>query len=220
MGAYYKDLEIYVVNLPVGCHDLGFQVEGATTGTTPLVITSVAKDSPLQGRLFVGHYIHGLLMPDIEIVNLSIATHLMEMLHLNVANQRQLLISSTPYYVDPSTGTRTLGAMYKHKLPSSSSSMKNGDLGFAMRGFPPVISTVQPTSIMTGRLHPGQTVEALLIPGQPVMNLAAGAFTSSKVQERLLRTAHITGRQLVVKDGAPPQREKGSNAAFDDCVIM
>jgi hypothetical protein len=209
-GAHSLSTTLSVVELPVGCYDLGFQVQGI-----PLVITAVAKSSPVQDILFVGHYIHGIIMPDIEIVNISDPAHLMAMLQANVDNPRQLLISSTPYYVDPLIGTNTIiGALYKHRLPAGKY------LGFAMQGFPPVISCVQPTSMMTGRLHTGQTVEALLIPGQPVMNLAAGAFTSSKLQDRLSRTTQMEGRQLVVKDGAQRRREKGSNAAFDDCVIL
>jgi hypothetical protein len=211
-GAHSPVTTLSVVELPVGCSDLGFQAQGI-----PLVVTDVAQNSPIQDTLFVGHYIHGLIMPDIEIVNLSDPTHLTNMLRANVANPRQLLISSTPYYVDASIGTSTIGALYKHKLPAKY-------LGVTMRGFPPVIENVEPTSMMTGRLHPGQTVEALLVPGQPVMNLAAGAFTSAKLQDQLLRTAHMEGRQLVVKDGGAHQhqREKGSNDPFamDDCCVI
>jgi hypothetical protein len=199
----------YILALPVGCHDLGFQVQGS-----PPFVSQVHATSPVFGQLQEGHYIHALAMPDTEIVNLVEPTHLMALLTANVANPRDLLVSSGAFYVDSSTGTTVRGVLYKHRLPTAPA------LGVTMEGFPPVIINVMPHSPLQGRLHPGQTVEALIIPGQPVFNLAAGAFTSTKVQEKLLATSHLEGRQLVVKDGFNPQREKGSSRAFDDCVIL
>ncbi len=74
---------------------------------------------------------------------------------------------------------------------------------------------------MKGRLIPGQTVEALLIPGHQRMDLAAGAFTAAKVDEALMRTSSIAGRMLVVKDAPHAPAEKGTSAACvcEDCVI-
>jgi hypothetical protein len=203
---------ISVVDLPIGPSDLGFQVQGSP----PQVSVINNKDSPVFGQISVGCYIHGIIMPYIEIANLLDPVHLMQLIQANAKNPRRLMVSSSPFYVDASIGNTTSvvrGALYKHQLPASSS------LGFAMKGFPPVIAIVAPTSPLVGRLHPGQTVEALLVPGYPVMNLAAGAFTSAKVEERLLSTCQLGGRQLVVKDGQKPQREKGSSKPLDDCVI-
>ena len=87
-----------------------------------------------------------------------------------------------------------------------------------MSGFPPVISHVG--SFFEGRLFVGQTVEALSVPGKPVMNLNSGGFTGANVTKELERTAHIEGRQLTVKDGHKVSQEVGSDAAFDDCVIL
>jgi hypothetical protein len=201
---------IYVVDLPIGPADLGFQVQG-----TPPQISVINKDSPVFGQICVGHYIHGIIMSEIEIVNLTDPVHVTQLIQANAKNPRRLMISSSPFYVDGSIDNTNAvrSAIYKHRLPASSS------LGFAMKGFPPSITVVAPTSPLAGRLHPGQTVEALLVPGQPVMNLAAGAFTSAKVEERLLATCQLGGRQLVVKDGHNPQREKGSSRPLDDCVI-
>lgn len=206
-----SDSGICFVDLPIGPADLGFQVQGS-----PPQISIVDKNSPIFGQVEVGHYIHGIEMPNIEIVNLTDPVHSIQLIQANAANPRRLMVSSSPFYVDASIGNSNAvlrGALYKHQLPASPS------LGFAMKGFPPVITVVAPTSLLAGRLHPGQTVEALLVPGQPVMNLAAGAFTSAKVEERLLSSCELGGRQLVVKDGNNPQREKGSSRALDDCVI-
>jgi hypothetical protein len=156
-------------------------------------------------------------MPEIEIINLTDPSHLTQLLQLNVANPRHLLVSHNSHFIDHAIGSSTTGALYKHPLPAAK------DLGFTMSGFPPTIHCVMQHSTLVGRLLPGQTVKALMVPDQPVMNLAAGAFTSAKVQERLIATSHIKGRQLVVTDVAPAYgkgRQKGSSAAFDDCVIQ
>jgi hypothetical protein len=75
---------------------------------------------------------------------------------------------------------------------------------------------------MKGRLVPRQTVEALLIPGSERMDLAAGAFTSTRVEEALQLSSNITGRILVVKDAVHAPREKGTSAAIvcEDCIIL
>jgi hypothetical protein len=213
---------LYTVDLPVG-QDHGFIVQGS-----PPRISYVNLESPVYDGIVVGHYIHGLILPGIEIVNLTDHNQLTQLLEMNVANPRHILVSHNQYFIDPVIGSSTAGALYKHRLEADKY------LGFTMEGFPPTIKFVDPNSSMVGRLHLGQRVEALLVPNQPVMNLAAGAFTSAKVQERMIATSHIEGRQLVMKDGVPTYgserqqqqhrygkgRQKGSNAAFDDCVIL
>lgn len=203
---------LQTVELPIGCQDLGFSMKGS-----PIRITEVSPNSPLKG-LKEGHFIHGLVMPDIEIVMLADSNHLANLLNVNIMNPRHLLVSHNMYFIDPSIGSNAVaGAMYKHRLPAAK------DLGFTLVGFPPVIHCVTQHSIFVGKLHPGQTVEALIVPGMPVFNLGAGGFTNAKLQERLNSTSHIEGRQLVVKDVTSAYgkgREKGSSAAFDDCVIQ
>lgn len=204
--------DCFYVEVPSGYPDLGFQVSGS-----PLMVTTVNKDSPVLDKVSVGNYIHGIILPDVEIVNLVEPQHLLELMKVNSSNPRRLIVSSNPFYIDPSVdsgNSKALGALYKHNIPTMS------NLGFTMRGFPPVISSVLHGSHFAGRLHSGQTVEALLVPGQPTMNLAAGAFTSAKVAERLLETSHIGGRQLVVKDAVIPPREKGTSRPVDDCCVM
>jgi hypothetical protein len=208
---------LYIVALPIGCSDLGFDVVGS-----PPCISNVSKLNAVANanananlpNLKEGHYIHGLIMPDIVIDNLVDSKHLTELLRVNMNGPRHIMVSPSPFFADPVAGNQNTGALYKHALPV------NLDLGLHMKGFPPGITYVQPNSPLAGRVYSGQGVHAVVIPGQPVFNLQAGAFTSDKVQERLASTSHIEGRQLVVKDGAQPRREKGSHAAFDDCAIQ
>jgi hypothetical protein len=202
---------LYIVDLPIGRSELGFDVVGS-----PPCISNVSKlynSVPNSPNLTEGHYIHGLIMPDIVIDNLNDPEHLKNLLKANVSGPRHIMVSPSPFFADPIAGSQNVGALYKHALPVKV------DLGLQMKGFPPGITYVSPNSPLAGRVHPGQGVHALVVPGQPIFNLQAGAFTSDKVQQRLASTANIEGRQLVVKDGAQPRREKGSRAAFD-CVIQ
>lgn len=212
----------YCVDLPIGPADVGIQVHGS-----PPQITFINKDSPIVATpVQVGHYVHGIALPDIEIVCITDPNQLQTLIQANPSNPRRLYLSSHPFFVDPllSTSSTTptatqqqphyTGVFYKHYLPATTSS-----LGIGLHGFPPFVTVVAPSSPLLGRLHPGQVVEALVIPGQPIWNLAAGAFTAQKVQECLQRTSTMTGRILIVKDAPLPKAEKGSSKALDDCVI-
>ncbi len=92
---------------------------------------------------------------------------------------------------------------------------------FRQDRFPPIILQVAADSPVQGRIIPGQTVEALLIPGRQRMDLAAGAFTAAKVSEALSETSNVNGRVLVVKDAPHGPTEKGTSQACvcEDCVI-
>lgn len=204
---------IYVVSIPAGIANIGIDVTNPS-----MVISSIAVDSPLQNQqIQVGHYIHALIMPEVEIIYFKESKTLYELIDVNIGVERKLVVSPHTSYYDPSIGeTNPGGVLYKHNLPIGQ------DLGIYMSGFPPVITQVNPTSPLAGRAHPGQTVVALLIPGQATMNLAAGAFTGVKVQERLSATSGMDGRKLVVKDGSKAYKEVGNNAAVncEDCVIL
>ena len=209
---------LYIVELPVGCGDLGIKFDGS-----PPQIAFIAEDSPIIDAIAVGHYIHSLIVSEVEILNLMDPLQLESWLQANTKNPRQLLVSSNRYYVDQSIGPGPHhGTMYKHPLPATL------DLGFTVSGFPPVIHSVLEHSPLQGRLIAGQTVEALVVPGLPVMNLKAGGFRADRLQEQLIKTANISGRQIIVTDFVPRYgtrygkgREKGSSAAFDnDCVIQ
>jgi hypothetical protein len=213
----------YCVDLPLGHADVGIQIHGSPPQITfisqhsPLVTAAAAANHPMM--IQVGHYVHGIALPEIEIVHITDSNQLQQLIQANPDNPRRLYLSPHAYFVDPlfstvTTATRHTGVLYKHYLPTTSS-----HLGIGLHGFPPFVTVVHPSSPLVGRLHPGQVVEALFVPGQPLMNLAAGAFTTQKVEERLHRTGNIPGRILVVKDAPIPKAEKGSSRALDDCVI-
>jgi len=201
---------VFSVDLPVEVTNLGFQLQGS-----PPQFSVIEPSSPLVGRISVGLYVHGISLPQAEIVNLSDPQHLMQVIQANATNPRRLLVSSSPYFVDTSLGSSasTRGTLYKHELPATSS------LGISLKGFPPFISHVAPSSPLLGRVHPGQVVVALVVPGRPIMNLEAGGLRADRVEEQLNNTCTMANRQLVVKDGTGAMRQKGSRAAMDDCVI-
>jgi len=206
--ATLEAIPTYMVDLPmVPPEMIGLHFNGS-----PPTVADIDSKSPLHGRIQIGHYIHGVELANIGIMNLVSCDHLTEVLRVNACYPRQLVVSSSPTYTDPMIGRRSSHPFFKHQLTTSAR-----HAGCVMRGFPPVIASV--TDDMKDRLFPGQTVEALYIPGRPLMNLQAGGFTSNNVTRAISETSGIEGRQLVVRDGHKAQKETGSNAAFDDCVI-
>ena len=187
---------LYVVELPVECGDLGIKFNGS-----PPRISFIAEDSPIKDAIAVGHYVHSLIVSEVEVFNIMDPLHLESWLKANTKNPRQLLVSSNRYYVDQSIGPGPHhGTRYKHPLPATL------DLGFTVSGFPPVIHSVLEHSPLQGRLIAGQTVEALVVPGLPVMNLQAGGFRADKLHEQLIKTANTSGRQIIVTDFVPRWR--------------
>jgi hypothetical protein len=51
-----------------------------------------------------------------------------------------------------------------------------------------------------GKVNPGQTVDAVCIPGHVDLTLQSMGFTAYRVTTLLEETAHIPSRQLLVKD--------------------
>lgn len=197
----------YMVDLPL---EVPPELLGLTLTGSPPTIQHVDIKSPLQGKVQVGHYIHAVKLLNMEILNLVNCNHLTEVLRANANYPRQLVISSSISYIDPMVGRRANHPFFKHQLPASR------QIGFAMVGFPPVITGV--TEATQGRLFPGQTVEAVHIPGRRLMNLQAGGFTSDNVFRALTETWEVEGRQLIVRDGSK-QKTKRSDKGMPDCVI-
>jgi hypothetical protein len=181
------------------------------TGSPPTV-SMLAPKSPLEGKIQSGDCIHSIRLHNLEIVYLVDCNHLMDVLRANANYPRQLVCSNHSVYFDPTVGTSAHRPLFKHQLPASP------QLGFAMAGFPPVISSVDYS--LQGRLFIGQTVEALWVPGRPLMNLQAGGFTSANVSAELAASSNVEGRQLTVRDGHKVQKEVGSSAGCDDCAIL
>mmetsp|Transcript_30313 Transcript_30313/g.50361 ORF Transcript_30313/g.50361 Transcript_30313/m.50361 type:complete len:215 (-) Transcript_30313:451-1095(-) len=199
------------VIIPGGTEDSGMTFVG-----TPPVITYVDPDCAVKGEPEIGLYVHSLVLPQVEIVNIRDASHLVDLMNANIPRRRELILSPSQQYEDQSLNSTHKGALYKHVLPATS------DLGLKLTGFPPVVASLDDSSPLKHRLLPEQTVEALLIPGEQRMDLQSGGFTAARVTKMLKDTSDIKGRQLVVKDAVLVPKEKGSNAAFvrEDCAIM
>ena len=202
-----------VVPLPIGLKfsELGIEIGGSP----PTITNAVQEDSPIYGLIHMGQYCHGIGLHQVEIVHLSNAAHLIDLIQANHQNPRDLLVSDTPFFIDPYLqgvvpSGYSNGALYKHMLPTTTTE----DLGVQFQGFPPAIQGVSPHSPCAGRLHPHQTVECLIIPGREVFSLKSGAFTSAKLVDRLNNSSQIPGRILVVKDGVG-HSQKGKSSNFD-----
>ena len=203
---------LYIVELPVGCSDLGLKLVGS-----PPTISDLLKNGPLTGKVTSGHYVHGIVMPGVVIDNLIDSGHLTQLLKANVSGPRSIMVSPSPFFADPVAGTNHKGPLYKHTLPANVS-----DLGLSMKGFPPAITLVSSNSPLKGRIYEGQGVQAVIIPGQPIFSLQSGGFTDAKVLEKLASTSEIEARQLVVTDENKAGREKGSSKAVElsDCIVQ
>jgi hypothetical protein len=108
-----KDLTVRIVEIPVSLQDLGVEFDGS-----PPKIVRVNQSSIFEGQADVGWYVHVLRMPQLEIVNIRDSKHLMDLLHANVSQPRELWLSQSPTYVDLSLGSSHTGALYKHELPA------------------------------------------------------------------------------------------------------
>jgi hypothetical protein len=108
------DSSIRIVHIPPGHQQLGLEFT-----ESPPRITKVDPKSPLEGNAEVGLYVHALILPELEIVNINDSDHLTALLAANVALTRQLWLSPSQSYVDVSLGSTHKGALYKHHLPAS-----------------------------------------------------------------------------------------------------
>jgi hypothetical protein len=132
---------------------------------------------------------------------------------LLIANQglpRRLIVSSHA----PEANYNNDGCRYTHNVPDTAY------LGVEFSGFPAMVASVDPKSPMAGKIHPGQSVYAVVVPGQPDLTLHSGGFTGHRVQEHLSQFIHVPGKKLVIKDKPTVVKGRASNKAFDDCVVQ
>ena len=232
------------ITIPPGLQNIGvefvdaYDYSSSNSGPSRSSPSSVRRQLPRVGRVdpksplhneFVqlgqndNWYVHVLKLPSVEIFNIVSSNHLMDLINSNVGTERQLFLSSSPDYVDGSVGMLSTvttkspsGAMYKHDIPTQQ------DLGIIFVGFPPVVNHVSATSVLYGRAVPGQTVQALLVPGMDRFDIESGGFRSDVLKQRLDMSANIPGRTLVLQDAPNTPKEKGSSQPFDDgcCTIQ
>lgn len=198
--------EVYAIDLPLDLTPEAMCIQ--LKGSPPSIY--VASHSPLAGQAQDGHYIHCIRLRDMEIVNVLDVNYLESVLRTTINSPRQLILSPHPHYVDPAIGSHESIRFYKHKIPAFHAP-------FSLAGFPPVVTNVEPS--FHGRLVENQTIEALYIPGESLMNLKAGGFTGRNVLAKLDATNHIEGRILTVKDIRIVPKKNETNTGFPDCVI-
>jgi hypothetical protein len=185
---------------------------GIVFGNNPLRVmraTSRAASASLGGRTIDGYYFHSLKLPGFEIKNVVQEAHLNKIMSANESLPRRLIVSSHP----PQAHASTVGCQYIHDVPATS------NLGVSFIGFPAKIQSVDHGSPMAGKIHPGQSVYAVLVPGMPALMMQSGGFTGARVSEHLQTYCHVPNKQLVVIDQQYILQDNTSSGACD-CIIL
>lgn len=187
----------------------GFIFDGSPPHVTRLVhdIPSLAA-----GQSIVGYYFQSLQIPGVEITNVYDTSRLHQLLLTNKHLPRRLMLCSHA----PQVQVRNDECRYIHDIPATAY------LGVHFSGFPAKVASLDPKSPMAGKIHPGQSVYAVIVPGQPDLEFNSGGFTGHRVQEHLRQNSHVPQKQLVLVDRPMFLKGKASNAAFDksDCIVQ
>jgi hypothetical protein len=177
-------------------------------GSPPRVTRLAYKIPSLSGQSIIGYYMQCLQIPGVEISNVNDTTNLHQVLTASQGLPRRLMLSSH------APEANNDGCRYTHDIPATAY------LGVHFSGFPAVVESVDKKSPMAGKIHPGQSVYALVVPGQPDLKLQSGGFTGHRVEEHLRQHFHVPGKQLVIADKPKVVRDQTSNRAFDDCIVQ
>jgi hypothetical protein len=141
-----------------------------------------------EGTNIEGYYFHSLRLPGLEIKNVVHEQQLNNILTANRHLPRTLVVSSHPPLASKN------GCHYKHDLPVTE------HLGLHFTGFPAKVQSVDPNSFMVGKIHPGQSVSAVIVPGLADLTMLSGGFAGSHVQQHLQTYRHVPNKQLTVMD--------------------
>jgi hypothetical protein len=177
-------------------------------GSPPRVTRLTHNIPSLSGQSIVGYYMQSLQIPGVEISNVNDTTHLHHVLTASQGLPRRLILSSH------APEANNDGCRHTYDVPATTY------LGVHFSGFPAVVESVDKKSPMAGKIHPGQSVYAVIVPGQPDLKLQSGGFTGHRVEEHLRQNFHVPGKQLVITDKPKVLRDQASNRAFDDCVVQ
>jgi hypothetical protein len=177
-------------------------------GSPPRVTRLTHAIPSLSGQSIVGYYFQGLQMPGVEISNAYDTTCVHQLLIAKRGLPRRLMLSSH------APEANNDGCRYTHDVPATEY------MGVHISGFPAMVASVDQKSPMTGKIHPGQFIYAVVVPGQPDLTLHSGGFTGHRVEEYLIQNFHVPGKKLVVTDKPKLVKGKASNKAFDDCVVQ
>jgi len=225
---------ITYVNLPPGYSGLklknsqGYPVQIVSADKTKTNLP--ANNNTIADLLKPNMYIHSIqIAHDLVITHLNDATRAQQILDSNIQNERRLGVSSE----SPVVGNPNDGFYYAHTLPSSDPACTLEALQLTLEGFPPRIATVGTNSPLSGKLHPHQVIVSLQIPNRTILNQQTPGFTGYKIQTELQsfcannststndnKKADAAAVVLTVKDELVRRKiEKGSRAAFDDCIV-
>ena len=194
--------DVVVVDLPLH-QNSGLIFTGEPPRISQVTNSDHHKYTSSSVSSLVGYYFSSLKLPGLEVSQIADANQLRQLLAANQTVTRQVILTRQA----PAAATTTdvwVGCLYRHDLPP-------GDLRdvLALEGFPPRIQHVPSDSPLAGRLHPGQCVDAVVIPAYQqdgdddvVLTMQSTGFTASRVRAVLQETQHLVGRQLVVKDRA------------------
>jgi hypothetical protein len=157
-----------------------------------------------EGTNIEGYYFHSLRLPGFEVRNV----HELELKQIVIANRHlpRTLVVSTHY-----PPTSKFGCQYKHDLPCTN------NLGIHFSGFPAKVHSVDKDSPMAGKIHPGQFVYAVIVPGFADLKMESGGFTGSRVEDHLQAHYHLPNKQLVVTQKPTLVQDQTSDCAFDSC---
>jgi hypothetical protein len=163
-----------------------------------------------QGTNIEGYYFYALRLPGFEITNMIHEQHLSKLMIKNRHLPRTLVVSSHPPPTSPH------GCHYKHDLPCCE------NLGIQFTGFPAKVLYVDSNSPMVGKIHPGQSVNAVIVPRLADLTLQSGGFTGFRVAEHLQTHRHVPNKQLVVMEQPILVRDNTSNEGIDcsDCIVL
>lgn len=191
------------VSLPPGA-DLGLVLSGS-----PATVQTIDTGSPLfkNQQIHTGMYAQSLRIPSksTEVCFIPGADLLLRYLQLFSDETRVVVLRSTMV-----RGPHT----WSVPLPPGHTQ----GLGMELRGFPPVVSSVHPSSPLHPYVPRGWMVDRLVVPDQYDLSLQSGGFTDARVTKIIDDTAYAKGRILTVKNEAPPDRsrqEMESRHAFD-----
>lgn len=176
---------------------------------SPPRVTRLAHAIPsLSGQSIIGYYMQCLEIPGVEISNVNDTSRLHQVLIASQGLPRRLMLSSHAPEVNND------GCRYTYDVPATTY------LGVHFSGFPAVVASVDPKSPMAGKIHPGQSVHAVVVPGQPDLKFYSGGFTGHRVEEYLKQHFRVPGKQLVLTDKPKLVRDQTSNRPFDDCILQ
>jgi hypothetical protein len=193
------------IDLPIN------QGSGFVFSGSPPRVSQILESSLRETNMnLVGYFFCSLEVPNLVISNVVDTNRLHKILHANQHLLRKIILCDHPPALNALNDCR-----YEHTLPIGL------DLGISFTGFPAQIESVSPDSPFARKVHPSQMVEAVVVPGQPILNTHSPGFTGHRVREFLDLHSSVPKRLLIVKDQLVvyTSRDRNESAAFDssDC---